>query len=215
MGKWGSHSILLMYLWAILEAIVDVQIDCSIDDVTDFKNDFAFIEPPENPPATHITAFKDLFSPNQGSTNRPERVHWSWYGGFWNLKPYRSRNRAVRGSLTNDSTSFDSKMTRSERTWGKVDECPYRWTRIARPSSFHLQECSNELQNSHLKVKFTSAQPWFYHRSVRSPIEAQSKEGCVFPMVILSEFRLWQYRDDDHPEDALHFTVRISRTLFS
>ena len=42
--------------------------DCSIDDVTDFKNDFAFIEPPENPPATHITAFKDLFSPNDSTS---------------------------------------------------------------------------------------------------------------------------------------------------
>ena len=32
------------------------------------------------------------------------------------------------------------------------------------------------------------------------------KVGCVFPMVILSEFRMGQYRDEDHPEDALHFT---------
>ena len=57
-----------MYLWANLDAIVDVQMDCSIDDVTDFKNDFAFIEPPENPPATHITAFNDLFSPNDSTS---------------------------------------------------------------------------------------------------------------------------------------------------
>ena len=29
--------------------------------------------------------------------------------------------------------------------------------------------------------------------------------GCVFPMVISSEFLIDQYRDDDHREDAPHF----------
>ena len=32
------------------------------------------------------------------------------------------------------------------------------------------------------------------------------KVGCVFSMVIWSEFRIWQYRDDDHHDDASHFT---------
>ena len=32
------------------------------------------------------------------------------------------------------------------------------------------------------------------------------KVGCVFPMVIGSEFRMRQYRDDDHRDDALHFS---------
>ena len=31
------------------------------------------------------------------------------------------------------------------------------------------------------------------------------KVGCIFPMVISSEFRMGQYRDDDHREDAPHF----------
>ena len=31
------------------------------------------------------------------------------------------------------------------------------------------------------------------------------KVGCVFPMVISSEFRKGQYTDDDHREDASHF----------
>ena len=31
------------------------------------------------------------------------------------------------------------------------------------------------------------------------------KVGCVFPMVISSEFRMEQHRDDDHQEDVPHF----------
>ena len=31
--------------------------------------------------------------------------------------------------------------------------------------------------------------------------------GCIFPMVISSEFRMGQYRDDDHCEDAPHFIL--------
>ena len=34
--------------------------------------------------------------------------------------------------------------------------------------------------------------------------QPESKVGCIFPVVISSEFRLGQYRDDDHREDALH-----------
>ena len=33
----------------------------------------------------------------------------------------------------------------------------------------------------------------------------RNKVGCVFPMVILIEFRLGQYSDDDHPKNAPHF----------
>ena len=31
------------------------------------------------------------------------------------------------------------------------------------------------------------------------------KKGCVFPMVISSEFRMEQHRDDDHQKDVPHF----------
>ena len=41
-----------------------------------------------------------------------------------------------------------------------------------------------------------------------------SKVGCIFPMIILSEFRMGQYRDDDHLEYAPHFTV-CSKFKFS
>ena len=34
------------------------------------------------------------------------------------------------------------------------------------------------------------------------------KVGCVFTMVISSEFRVGQYRDDDHRVDASHFMFR-------
>ena len=33
----------------------------------------------------------------------------------------------------------------------------------------------------------------------------KSKVGCIFPLVISSEFRMGQYRDDNHREDAPHF----------
>ena len=33
------------------------------------------------------------------------------------------------------------------------------------------------------------------------------KVGCIFPMVIWSEFRMRQFRDDDPQEDALHFII--------
>ena len=35
------------------------------------------------------------------------------------------------------------------------------------------------------------------------------KVACVFPMVISSEFRMRQCRDDDHREDAPHFIFQI------
>ena len=34
-----------------------------------------------------------------------------------------------------------------------------------------------------------------------------TKIGCIFPMVISSGFRMGQYRDDDHREDASHFHI--------
>ena len=34
-----------------------------------------------------------------------------------------------------------------------------------------------------------------------------NKVGCVFPIVIGSEFRIQQYRDDDHREDAPYFKI--------
>ena len=37
-----------------------------------------------------------------------------------------------------------------------------------------------------------------------------NKEGYVFPMVIWPEFRMWQYRDDNHQEDAPHFIMQAS-----
>ena len=39
------------------------------------------------------------------------------------------------------------------------------------------------------------------------------KVGSVFPMVISSEFRMRQYIDDDHREDAPHFTVMVTVML--
>ena len=35
------------------------------------------------------------------------------------------------------------------------------------------------------------------------------KVGRAFPVVISSEFRMEQYRDDDHREDAPHFTLTV------
>ena len=34
-----------------------------------------------------------------------------------------------------------------------------------------------------------------------------SKVGCVYPMVNWSEFRMGQYRDNDHREDTSHFNL--------
>ena len=35
------------------------------------------------------------------------------------------------------------------------------------------------------------------------------KVGCIFSMVIWSEFRVGQYRDDDHLEDAPQFNIKF------
>ena len=44
---------------------------------------------------------------------------------------------------------------------------------------------------------------------------AGSKVGRVFRMVILSEFRMGQYIDDDHREDTPHFTREWSQIDFN
>ena len=47
--------------------------------------------------------------------------------------------------------------------------------------------------------------------NIESPkFHRMTKMGCVFPMVIWSEFRMGQYRDDDHREDASHFIKSLS-----
>ena len=43
--------------------------------------------------------------------------------------------------------------------------------------------------------------------SGKFPYTSNAKVGCVFPMVISSEFRMRQHRDDDHREDAPHFAT--------
>ena len=35
--------------------------------------------------------------------------------------------------------------------------------------------------------------------------------GCIFPMVISSEFHMGQHRDDDHREDTLHFKSLVRK----
>ena len=49
-------------------------------------------------------------------------------------------------------------------------------------------------------------------------LRIDSRDGkveCFYQMVIWSEFRMGQYRDDDHREDAFHFTIscRVRRIL--
>ena len=44
---------------------------------------------------------------------------------------------------------------------------------------------------------------WFWgHLVSNRPLD---KVGCVFAIVLLSDFRMGQHRDDDHQEDASHF----------
>ena len=52
----------------------------------------------------------------------------------------------------------------------------------------------------------TSGYAWQYIWWVIFIVISMSKVGCVFPIVIWFEFRVRQYRDDDHREDASHFT---------
>lgn len=63
---------------------------------------------------------------------------------------------------------------------------------------------------------FDSKQPffgdfWFFlgTKSEISHLVSLGKEGCVFPMVIRSEFCMRRYRIDDHEEDAPHFSNLI------
>ena len=43
--------------------------------------------------------------------------------------------------------------------------------------------------------------------------QSDNKVECVFPMVISSDFRMGQHRDDDHQKDAPHFTNTLSDWL--
>ena len=45
----------------------------------------------------------------------------------------------------------------------------------------------------------------FYNQSWLQAVKVER----VFPMFILSDFRMGQYRDDDHWEDALHFDYSL------
>ena len=42
----------------------------------------------------------------------------------------------------------------------------------------------------------------------RGVLKTRDKLGCVFPMVISSDFRMGEHRDDDHEEDAPYFMTR-------
>ena len=72
--------------------------------------------------------------------------------------------------------------------------------------------CDEVIQAPDLSLEFfqnliLSEQSIFYFQLFRVFIKiAQNKVGCVFPVVIWSEFCLEQHRDDDHREDAAHFT---------
>ena len=48
--------------------------------------------------------------------------------------------------------------------------------------------------------------------ATNSTLVGLSKVGCIFPIVIWSEFRMGQYRDDYHREDALFFNLQIQWT---
>ena len=36
-----------------------------------------------------------------------------------------------------------------------------------------------------------------------------NKVRCVFAIVLLTDFRMGQHRDDDHQEDASHYIIRV------
>ena len=39
--------------------------------------------------------------------------------------------------------------------------------------------------------------------------------GCVIPMFIWSKFRMWQYRDDNHRENASNFTIYLFNSFLN
>ena len=39
------------------------------------------------------------------------------------------------------------------------------------------------------------------------PLKGSHKRGCMFSIVIWSEFRKGQYRDDDHEKEGPHFNT--------
>ena len=64
------------------------------------------------------------------------------------------------------------------------------------------EDVFNELVDRLRKVALEAQVCLVHYSNLASSI----KVGCVFPMVIWSEFRIRHYRDDDHQEDAPHFS---------
>ena len=73
-------------------------------------------------------------------------------------------------------------------------------------ANFRLAEYQN---HPTLEILAYNPTKGFYIRKV-----VNYKEGCVFPMVIWSEFRVRQYRDDGHREDEPHFILRKYKSSF-
>ena len=61
-------------------------------------------------------------------------------------------------------------------------------------------------------LKVLSELTLFSLESIRSLIQV-TKVGRILPMVISPEFRMGQYRDDDHREDAPHFISTLNEII--
>ena len=46
-------------------------------------------------------------------------------------------------------------------------------------------------------------------------VDVYTKVECVLPMVISTEFRMRQHRNDGHQEDAPHFSMQANKTLIN
>ena len=61
------------------------------------------------------------------------------------------------------------------------------------------------------KIAFDIQQQLFQNRLTQLLLMMNFRKpdikGCFFPMVLSTEFHLGQYMDDDHREDAPHFTL--------
>ena len=56
--------------------------------------------------------------------------------------------------------------------------------------------------------EFTWSEGKTFLKQIKFQLSKYSRmSSFVFPMVISSEFRKGQYKDDDHREDPLHFTM--------
>ena len=60
-----------------------------------------------------------------------------------------------------------------------------------------------EVKNPQISAMSSASTAWYLNISC--------KVGCIFAMVNWSEFRMRQYRDDDHQEDASHFIISTGR----